>query len=115
MELGHKMSTLSQVTEILRKKGYNEDFEMTEKGFTATKTGTTLSPEKIKIRKVYRFEGESDPDDMSVLFAMETDEGIKGILIDAYGTYAGNEPEALSEFLKKVKTEEKPSDLPRQS
>ena len=114
MELGHNMTTLSQVTEILRNKGYTAEFEMTEKGFKA-KTGTPISPDKIKIRKVYRFEGESDPSDMSILFAMETEEGVKGILIDAYGTYAGNEPEALSDFLKKVKTEEKPSDFSTQS
>ncbi len=106
MDLGHKMTTLSQVMEILRNKGYNEDFEMTGEGFTAKKTGATLSPDKVKIRKVYRFEGESNPGDMSVLYAMETDKGTKGILIDAYGTYAGNESEALSEFLKQVKTEE---------
>ncbi len=108
MELGHKMDTLSQIIQMLRNKGYTEDFEMTEKGFAAKKKGTTLSSDKLKIRKVYRFEGESNPGDMSVLYAMESDSGIKGILIDAYGTYAGNESEALSEFLNKVKTEEKP-------
>ncbi len=107
METGHKMNTLSQAIEILRNNGYDEDFEMTKEGFTAQKAGIILSPDKIKIRKVYRFEGESDPGDMSILYAMETNEGITGILIDAYGTYAGNEPEALSEFLKKVKIEEK--------
>ncbi len=107
MELGHKMNTLSQVIEILKSKGYDENFEMTEKGFTAKKTGTILSPDNVRVRKVYRFEGESNPDDMSVLYAMETDKGVKGILVDAYGTYAGNESEALIEFLKKVKTEEK--------
>ncbi len=107
MESGHKMTTLSQVTENLRSKGFNEDFEMTDKGFTAKKTGIVLPPDKVKIRKVYRFEGESNPGDMSVLYAMETDEGVKGILIDAYGTYAGNEPDALADFLREVKTEGK--------
>ncbi len=106
MESGHKMTTLSQVTENLRNKGYNEDFEMTDKGFTAKKTGTVLQPDKVKIRRAYRFEGESNPGDMSVLYAMETDDGIRGILIDAYGTYAGNGSDALADFLKEVKTEE---------
>ncbi len=107
MELGHKMTTLSQVTEILRSKGYSEDFQMTEKGFTAKNEGSILTPDKITISKVYRFEGESNPGDMSILYAMETEEGVKGILIEAYGTYAGNDSETLAEFLKKVKTEEK--------
>ncbi len=106
MESGHNMSTLSQVIEILRQKGFREDFEMKKGGFTAVTSGTILMPDDIKIIKTYRFEGESNPDDMSVLYAMETDSGVKGILIDAYGTYANNEPEKLSEFLKKVKTSE---------
>ncbi|HKB86143.1 MAG TPA: hypothetical protein VKD08_08250 [Ignavibacteriaceae bacterium] len=97
------MSTLSQVIEILSKKGFKEDFGMTKDGFTARNSGEVLIPENIKIIKTYRFEGESNPDDMSILYAMETNSGVKGILVDAYGTYAGNEPEKLSEFLKKVK------------
>ena len=100
------MNTVSEVIEMLRKKGYKEDFGMTKHGFTARNSGKRLMPDQIKIRKVYRFEGDSDPDDMSVLFAMETANGVKGILIDAYGTYAGNESEELSEFLKQVTVEE---------
>ncbi len=107
MESGHKMTTLSQIIEILRNKGYSEDFEMTNNGFTAKKAGTVLPPDKVKIRKVYRFEGESNPGDMAVLYAMETDDGINGVLIDAYGPYAGNEPGALADFLRMVKTEER--------
>ncbi len=101
------MDTVSEVIEILRKKGYEDDFEMTKHGFTAKNSGENLLPHQIKIRKVFRFEGDSNPDDMAVLYAMETDSGIKGILIDAYGTYAGNESEDLSEFLKRVMIEEK--------
>lgn len=107
MESGNKMNTLSEVIGLLRQKGYEENFEMGNEGFTAKISGLVLSPENIKIRKVFRFEGESNPGDMSVLYAMETDKGVKGILIDAYGTYAGNENGALAEFLKKVIIEEK--------
>lgn len=101
------MDTVSEVIEILRKKGYKDDFEMTKQGFTDKNSGENLLPDQIKIRKVYRFEGDSNPDDMSVLFAMETYSGLKGILIDAYGTYASNESEDLSKFLKQVMIEEK--------
>jgi hypothetical protein len=108
METRNEMSTLSETANMLIAKGYTENFEMKNDGFTAINAGVKLSPDSVKIRKVYRFEGNSDPDDMSVLYAIESDGGIKGILIDAYGTYAGNEPVNLSEFLKKVRTEEKP-------
>ena len=105
MSSEEEMDTLSQVIEMLQRKGFIENFQMGKDGFTAKKNGSKLKPQNVKIRKVYRFEGQSNPDDMSVLYALETDTGIKGILIDAFGTYAGNDVE-LIDFLKQVKTEE---------
>ena len=101
------MMTLSEIIKVLRTKGYTEDFEMTAEGFTAKKANIKLSPEDIRIRRTYRFEGESNPADNSILYAMETRNNIKGILIEAYGIYGGNESENLTEFMKKVKKEEK--------
>ena len=54
----------------------------------------------FKITEMYRFEGDSSPDDNSVLYAIESKDGIKGVLVDAYGTYA----EAMSpEMAMKLK------------
>ena len=91
MEYGHKMNTLSEIMKILRTEGYKEDFEMTNRGFITKNHNLELSPKYRKIRKIYRFEGESNPADNSVLYAMETNNNIKRILVDAYRTYAGNE------------------------
>lgn len=35
-----------------------------------------------------RFEGTSDPDDMSVIYALEARDGMRGTLTDACGSYA---------------------------
>ena len=35
-----------------------------------------------------RFEGASDPADNTILYVIETTDGVKGTLIDAYGSYA---------------------------
>jgi hypothetical protein len=35
-----------------------------------------------------RFEGASDPADNTILYVIETNDGIKGTLVDAYGSYA---------------------------
>ena len=48
---------------------------------------------------VHRFEGESDPDDMSVVYAIESQDGTRGVLVDAFGTYA--DPH-VAEILKQV-------------
>jgi hypothetical protein len=47
----------------------------------------------------YRFEGITNPEDMEVLYAIETVNGKKGTLVDAYGIYA--DPE-VDEFVKEM-------------
>ena len=106
MDLGHTMTTLSQVINSLREKGFDEDFEFKENNFIGKRSGKKFTPGNLTIKKTYRFEGESNPGDMSVLYAIETDDKEKGIFVDAYGTYANNEPENMAEFLKNIKKEE---------
>mgnify|MGYP005867477985 FL=1 len=38
--------------------------------------------------EVHRFEGMTSPDDSSILFAISSTSGVKGVLVDAYGVYA---------------------------
>ena len=44
--------------------------------------------EDLTIREYQRFEGVSDPDDASIVYAIETRNGTKGLLVDAFGPYA---------------------------
>jgi hypothetical protein len=50
--------------------------------------------------KYYRFEGDSNPDDNTVLYVIETSRGEKGLLLDAYGAYSGN---VSNEMIHKLK------------
>jgi hypothetical protein len=45
-------------------------------------------PHELTIRAHQRFEGVSDPDDMSIVYAIESADGTKGTLVDAFGVYA---------------------------
>ena len=38
--------------------------------------------------EVHRFEGNTDPEDESVLYAIRTPDGLHGTLVGAFGTYA---------------------------
>jgi hypothetical protein len=42
----------------------------------------------------------SNPDDNTVLYVITTASGEKGLLVDAYGAYAGNIPNELLEKLR---------------
>jgi len=68
--------------------GYNEDFRATKTGLHAVSTHKLYSPDQIKVVNFFRFEGFSDPDDNAILYVIETNDGVKGTLIDAYGPYA---------------------------
>jgi hypothetical protein len=73
----------------LERSGYTAEF-IVEGGDTLRVSGTTrrYAAAAAHINDFYRFEGASDPDDMSVIYAVETADGTRGTLIDAFGTYA---------------------------
>ena len=74
------MNTLSNILEKLRLKKLDNEFRWSPDGFSAGK-GKTYQPEDLKIVKVYRFEGESDPSDSSVLYIIEANDGLVGYSI----------------------------------
>jgi|EP01136_Pigoraptor_vietnamica_P032328 hypothetical protein len=93
------MNTLSSLTDTAFNKGYTENFRVEEDGLFAASTGIHYLPNEVKIDNFYRFEGASDPDDNSILYCIETHDGIKGTLIDSYGA---NTEDLISEFIKDV-------------
>ena len=40
------------------------------------------------IREFHRVEGVSDPDDMAIVYAIESKSGVRGTFADAFGVYA---------------------------
>ena len=81
-------NTLVDMTKKLEKEGYTHDFTVIEDRITDRETGEVLNPSEFKIIESHRFEGASDPDDSEVIYALESRSGVKGLLVDAYGTYA---------------------------
>jgi hypothetical protein len=79
--------------------GYIEDFKINGNKLLAMKEDKEYSPEHVHIKDFFRFEGASDPSDNSILYLIETDDGIKGTLIDAYGSYAD---QSVSKFIQAV-------------
>lgn len=82
------MTSLMACLEKAREDGFVLDFTITKTGLTFPDTENMYSPEKIKVNNFYRFEGASDPSENAILYLLETSEGKKGTLTDAYGPYA---------------------------
>jgi hypothetical protein len=96
------MKTMSSCLTTLTKVGYAVQFKVTEEGLLQSlTTKDEFKPDEVKITNFYRFEGESDPSDNAILYAIKTNTGEKGTLIDAFGIY--NEP-LVDDFLKEVET-----------
>jgi hypothetical protein len=92
-----------EAIEELKKRGFTANFEFLNQEFRDVDSGRTFKADELTIVEHYRFEGASDPDDMSVLYAIESDDGLKGIVADAFGLYANPD---LGGFLENVKIRE---------
>ncbi|HVX49915.1 MAG TPA: hypothetical protein VHB48_07150, partial [Chitinophagaceae bacterium] len=106
-----EMATLSQILEKLRLKKMDNEFRWQDGCFTAGK-GKQYSPEDLTIIKTYRFEGESDPADSSILYIIEAKDGLKGYSLDAYGVYSSHEDEeGYDNFIRKLNVEDRDEQL----
>jgi len=94
-----QMMTLSEGTNIAVKKGFTENFKVVGKGLTTDSESKFYSPEEVRIDNFFRFEGYSDPMDNAILYLIETNDNVKGTLIDSYGAYADAK---LSKFVREV-------------
>ncbi len=96
-------NTMSEALDGLRRRGFASDFQVSETGLRASANGKIYRAEDVTIMEHHRFEGESDPDDMSIVYALESSDGRRGVLVDAYGPYANP---LIGDFLRRVKIRE---------
>ena len=94
-----EMKTMVACINSLVRAGFTEDYKIAGGKMRALKRERNYLPEEVKILNFYRFEGESDPADNSILYAIETTDGSRGTIVDAYGPYADSK---ISSFLENV-------------
>jgi hypothetical protein len=86
------MKTYDTVTEALKDlklRGFTIDFNIAFDKITCTDNKVCLNPNQFEIVEVYRFEGDTDPGDENVVYAIESKDGTaKGSMSSAYGMYA---------------------------
>ena len=99
VETKKPLRSLSEAIESVKKDGYTTNFMAKEEGLLNLDNNKLYSPHDVKISNFYRFEGESDPGDSAILYAIETNQGEKGILTDSYGAYSDTN---VTDFIKEV-------------
>jgi hypothetical protein len=83
-----KTDTLSGQINILRAEGYTEDFNLMEDSLECRDGDYKLLHDQFNVDEVFRFEGDSDPADEAILYAISSEHyPLKGILVNGYGIY----------------------------
>ena len=98
------MDSLVTVLAKVEKLGFHSQFEVNGKNLVSLKTNKHFLSNEVKIVHFYRFEGESNPEDSSIMYAIKGNNGEKGTLVDGYGTAA--DPDTAS-FIRNVKSIQK--------
>lgn len=97
----HHYDTLIEAVEDLKKRGFTYDFSAQKDKLYCSDLKCTFNPEEFEIVEFYRFEGVSDPEDSSIVYAIKSEQNnIKGYLVNAFGVYA--DPDT-SQMISKVK------------
>ena len=92
--------TLAEVMADFAARGFTDQFKVAGARLRSIRSGKLYAPGDLRLVAFRRFEGASDPDDMAIVYALETSGGVRGTLTDAFGVYA--EP-GVGEFMEQVK------------
>lgn len=78
--------TLSQAVNDLIARGYKDELTLHEECVVCNGNSTSLHPDDFVIDEFHRFEGDSNPSDESIVYAIRSDKhGVKGVLVNAFG------------------------------
>ena len=98
--MGNYTPTLSEALMRLKVEGYTEDFNLSGDCVNCRSGQLRIFPSEFQIDQYFRFEGQSDPADGAVLYAISSEKyNVKGVLVNGYGIYS--EP-MTNEMLKKL-------------
>lgn len=97
------MTTLSAAIAELQAEGYTGNWFATPDGLLrCSDTGLGADPAEVTIERTLRFEGQSDPDDEVILFALSEPGGRKGVYSAQYGASMPAEDVAVIAALRQT-------------
>ena len=97
MGVKYKYATVLEAIKQLRDAGFMVDFNIS--GNALTINDALYDCADFEISEVYRYEGDSNPDEEATVYGIESKDGVKGILVTSYGIYIEG---ASEDLLKKL-------------
>ena len=85
----HSYDTVTAALQDLKARGFTVDFNIAFDKIVCSNNDICLNPGEFEITEVYRFEGDTNPSDEDVVYAIASKDGkVKGTLTSAFGMYA---------------------------
>ena len=97
------MTDMEKCLNKLESEGYTDQYRVENGKLCDLTNNKKYKAKDVKAVNFYRFEGISNPDDMSILYAIETSDGRKGTLVDAYGLYSDDDTGAFMNQIESIK------------
>ena len=92
--------TVVEAINGLKIRGYTLDFNIAADKIICRDNKHCLNPDEFEITEVHRFEGDTNPSDEDVVYAVQSIDGnLKGVITSAFGPYADN---VSTEIIRKL-------------
>lgn len=92
MKPTYHYTTVLEALEDLKEKGFHHDFNIHHEAIKA-------NPNEYTVAHVYRYEGDSDPDEESVVYGIISISGIKGVFVAGFSANSDDEAAKILEKL----------------
>lgn len=103
-----RQGSMLELLQELKQIGYSNSFEFRKGVFRCIESEKEYAPTTLSTEAIYRFEGDSNPSDMSVVYVLRASDGTGGVFVDAFGP---NGDMKAAEFLNRVPDHREESDL----
>lgn len=84
------IKSLDDTLSDLRKRGYKTDFSIDTFCLYCGDLDLRLNPDQFKVDEEYRYESGESNEEETILVAITTLNGMKGVLMDSYGSYSND-------------------------
>jgi hypothetical protein len=77
MDRKYHYKTVVEALKDLSNKGFTYDFNLNEDDIKQ-------NPFRYQINHIYRYEGDSDPDEAAIVYGIQSDKGVKVVFVAGY-------------------------------
>jgi hypothetical protein len=81
-------ATVIEALKLLKEKGFEYDFNINEQEIVD-------NPDNFEIEHIYRYEGNSNPDDESMVYGIKSKSGHKGVFVTGFSANSFNDADKI--------------------